>query len=43
MCLSVLRLHRMHEMQTVVTDDSGVCQSVCLSRGSTLFYCAKTD
>jgi len=25
----------MHEMQTIVTDDRGVCQSVCLSRGST--------
>jgi len=30
------RLHRMHEMQTIVTDDPGVYPSVCLSRGSTL-------
>jgi len=31
----VFRLHRMHEMQTIVTDVRGVCQSVrpsvCLS------------
>jgi len=26
---SGFRLHRMHEMQTIVTDDRGVCQSVC--------------
>jgi len=25
----------MYEMQTIVTDDRGVCLSVCLSRGST--------
>jgi len=25
------RLHRMHEMQTIVTDMRGVCQSICLS------------
>jgi len=37
------RLYRMHEMQTVVTDVRGVCLSVCLSRGSTRLYCAKTD
>jgi len=24
------KLHRMHEMQTIVTDDRGVCPSVCL-------------
>jgi len=24
-------LHQMHEMQTIVTDDCGVCPSVCLS------------
>jgi len=29
-------------MQTVVTDDRGVCPSVCLSRGSTRLHCAKT-
>jgi len=26
----------MHEMQTIVTDDCGVCLSVCLLRGSTV-------
>jgi len=25
----IIRLHRMHEMQTIVTDVRGVCQSVC--------------
>jgi len=25
----IVRLHRMHEMQTIITDDRGVCQSVC--------------
>jgi len=25
----------MHEMQTIVTDDRGVCLPVCLSHGST--------
>jgi len=30
----IFRLHRMHEMQTIVTDVRGVCLSVCLSRGS---------
>jgi len=29
----VFRLHRMHEMQTIVTDVRGVCPSVSLSRG----------
>jgi len=28
----------MHEMQTSVTDVSGVCPSVCLSRGSTVCH-----
>jgi len=32
----------MHDMQTIVTDVSGVCPSVCLSRGSTRLLCAKT-
>jgi len=32
---AIIRLHRMHEMQTTVTDDHAVCLSVCLSRGST--------
>jgi len=31
----------MHEMQTNVTDDRGVCQSVCLSHGSTRLHCAR--
>jgi len=35
------RLHRMHEMQTAVADVRGVCQSACLSRGSTRLYCAE--
>jgi len=26
--VSIFRLHRMHEMQTIVTDVFGVCQSV---------------
>jgi len=25
----IFRLHRMHEIQTIVTDVRGVCQSVC--------------
>jgi len=29
----------MHELQTIVTDDCGVCLSVCLSRGSTRLHC----
>jgi len=33
----VFTLHRMHEMQTIVTDDRGVC----LSRGSTRLHCAE--
>jgi len=28
---SIIRLHRMHVMQTIVTDDRGVCLSVCQS------------
>jgi len=34
----------MHDMQTIVTDVYGVCQSVSLSlsRGSTRLHCAKT-
>jgi len=32
----------MHEMQAIATDIRGVCQSVCLSRGSTRLHCAKT-
>jgi len=32
----------MHEMQTTVTNDRGVCPSVCLSRRSTLLHGAKT-
>jgi len=36
----ICRLHRMHEMLTIVTDVRGVCQSVCLSRGSTRLHCA---
>jgi len=31
----VLRLHRMYEMRTIVSDDLSVGLSVCLSRGST--------
>jgi len=27
----IVRLHRMHEMQTIVTDDCSVCLSVCPS------------
>jgi len=30
----VYRLHRMYDMQTIVTDVRGVCLSVCLLRGS---------
>jgi len=33
-CLLTFMLHRMHEMQTIVTDMRGVRRSVCLSRGS---------
>jgi len=29
--VSVFRLHRMHEMQTIVTDVRGVCLSISLS------------
>jgi len=31
----------MHEMQPIVTDDCGVCQSSCLSRSSTGLHCVK--
>jgi len=31
----------MREMQTTVTDVQGICQSVCLSRGSSRFHCTK--
>jgi len=30
---SIFRLHRMHEILTIVTNVCCVCQSVCLSRG----------
>jgi len=33
----LFRLHRMHEMQNIVTD----IRSVCLSRGSSRLHCAK--
>jgi len=36
------RLHRMPEMLITVTDDRGVCLSVCLSRGATQLHCTKT-
>jgi len=39
---SIIRLHQMHEMQTLATDDRGVCPSVSLSCGSTQLHCAKT-
>jgi len=32
----------MHEMQSIVTSDCSVCQSVCLSRASTRLHCTKT-
>jgi len=35
------RLHRMREMQSILTDSLGVCLSVCLSRGSSRLHCAK--
>jgi len=36
--LGIFKLHRMHdEMQTIVTDDRGVCLLVCLSRCSTVY------
>jgi len=34
--------HQMHETQTIVNDDRGVCPQVCLSRGSTWPHGAKT-
>jgi len=39
--MCIIKLHRMHEMQTTVTDVCGVCLSVCLSRGSPWLHCAK--
>jgi len=41
-CVIIIRLHRMHEMQSVLTDVCGVCLSICQSRGSTRLHCAKT-
>jgi len=38
----IIRLHRMHKMQTIVTDVRVVSPSVCLSHGSTRLHCAKT-
>jgi len=32
----IIRLHRMHEMQPIVTDVCGICPSVCLSCSSTV-------
>jgi len=32
--INLFKLHRMREMQTIVTDVRGVCLSVCLSRGA---------
>jgi len=32
----------MHEMQTIVTNDRGICLSVCLLCGSSRLHCAKT-
>jgi len=42
--IAVVRPHRMHQMQTIVTNDPGVCLLVCLSEssGSTQLHCAKT-
>jgi len=37
----IFRLHRMHEMQTIVTDVRVVCLSVCPSRGTTRLHRAK--
>jgi len=39
--IAVIRLHRMHEMQSILTDVSVVCLPVCLSRGSSRLRCAK--
>jgi len=33
--LLLFELHRLHETQTIVADDRGVCLSVCLSLSST--------
>jgi len=35
---TIIRLHQMHELQTIVTDVRGVCLSVNLSRGSTQLH-----
>jgi len=35
------RMHAMHDMQPTVTDDRGVCLTVCHG-GSTLLHCAET-
>jgi len=35
---TITRLHQMHERQTIVTDVSGVCLSVYLSRGLTRLH-----
>jgi len=32
----------MHEMQTIVTDERGVCPSVCLSRSLNRLHCTTT-
>jgi len=36
----MIRPHRTHEMQTLATDVSGVCPSVCLSLGGARAACA---
>jgi len=33
------KLHRMHEMETTVTNVRGVCPLVCLSHSSTWLHC----
>jgi len=38
----IFRLHRMHEIRTIVIDERGVCPPVCLSRGSTRLRYAET-
>jgi len=37
----IFRLHRIQEMQTIVTHMCSVCQSVCLSCGSTWLHCER--
>jgi len=34
----LFRLHRMHEMQPILTDVQGICLSVCLSCGSSRLH-----